>query len=322
MNYLYSFQIFNFYICFSHKGTQLSNNHEINRMNLNSFKSKRHHYIPKFLIKEFSNQDGLLYIYDKQKDSILDNPRSPKSIFFENERNTISLNEKETSSVIEDVFYNKLDNTSSKYIKSLQTSKITTELLSEDNLAHLQFFIINLFWRLPITDFAVNDLIKRAEIISKGVSPELLRTNKGWNKLQRMGLYRETIKQSKLIKNPRKKVYTKFKEFKESHFLIGDYPFIYKNNLSTFTDLTEDDFYIALTSNRILSYSTKPLIEFESLMLFYYNATIINQSKRYVATNNLKLLKESINQFKLMNEKNILHFAKKELFKELFKELR
>ncbi|TQO36717.1 uncharacterized protein DUF4238 [Arenibacter algicola] len=286
-------------------------------MNLNDRPSKRHHYIPKFLIKEFSNEDGLLYVYDKEKDRILEKPRSPKSIFFENERNTITINEKEKSSLIEDVFFKKLDDTSSKYIKELQSSKIVPELLSDDNLAQLQFFMINLFWRLPITDFATKDLIKRAKINSTGIDPETLRNDKGWNKIQRMGFYKETIEQMGQSQTKRDNYYAKIAEFEDDLFLIGDYPFIFKNYLRKFTDLVEDDYCIALSSKRILSSSAKPLVKFTRLLSFNYNATIIEQSKKYVASNNLKLLQASVEFYKKLKEKHLKYFIKNEIFEEL-----
>ena len=286
-------------------------------MNLNDKPSKRHHYIPKFLIKEFSNEEGLLYIYDIEKDRILEKPRSPKSIFFENERNTITINEKEKSSLIEDVFYKKLDDTSSKYIRELQSSRIVPELLSDDNLAQLKFFIINLFWRLPLTDFATKDLIKRAKINSTGVDPETLRNDKGWNKIQRMGLFKETIEQMGQSQTNRKNYYAKIVGFEDDHFIIGDYPFIFKNYLRKFTDLVDDDYCIALSSKRILSSSAKPLVEFTRLMSLNYNATIIEQSKKYVASNNLNLLQAPVEFYKKLKEKHIHYFIKNEIFEEL-----
>ncbi len=284
---------------------------------LNNQFSIRHHYIPIFLIKEFSNKDGLLYIYDKSKDKILDNLRSPKSIFFENERNTVKIDDAKKTSLIEDEFYKKLDDTSAKYIKCLQTSKIVPELLSDDNLAQLQFFIINLFWRLPLTDFAAKDLIKRAEINSIGIDPEELRKDEGWNKIQRMGLYKETIKQMTNSPTKRESIYVKIAEFEEDIFVIGDYPLIFKNQLSKFTDLVEDDYFIALSSKRILSSSLKPLVKLTKRMSLNYNAAIIDQSKKYIASNNLNLLQVSVDFYKVLKEKHIHYFVKNRLFEEL-----
>ncbi len=79
--------------------------------------SSRHHYIPQFLISGFANSDGLLYLYDKHKDKILKKPRPPKSIFFENDRNTLDLSNTTKTSIIEDFLYKEIDDKTSKVIK-------------------------------------------------------------------------------------------------------------------------------------------------------------------------------------------------------------
>ncbi|MEH6763466.1 MAG: DUF4238 domain-containing protein [Aequorivita antarctica] len=277
--------------------------------------SKRHHYIPKFLIKKFCDKGGLLYIYDKKKDIIHSNPRSPKSVLFENHRNTIKI-DNQASSIIEDELFQILDDTSSKYIKELQTSEIKPSLFSDENLVQLQFFVINLFWRIPKTDYVVEDLINRAKITTDGIDPELLRNDVSWRKLKRIELYNETINQmSESITKP-SGYYTKIVEFDEDIFVLGDYPFIFRNYLKKFTDLVEDDFYIALTSKRILSFSTKPMQSFTKSMSLTYNASIINESHNYVVSNNLKMLKGSVEFYKRLKGENHNHIAKFRLFKE------
>ena len=82
--------------------------------------SNRHHYIPKFLINGFKNSVGTLYVYDKQKDEIKRKPRSPKSLFFEEGRNTVHVKDDLYSSIIEDKIYQDHDDISSKVIRKLQ----------------------------------------------------------------------------------------------------------------------------------------------------------------------------------------------------------
>ena len=256
-------------------------------------RSKRHHYISKFLIKEFTDEQGLLYIYDKIKDKFLTNKRSPKSIFFENDRNTIVYDESKKTSLIEDDFFMELDNISAKIITIFQKEKNNKELLNVDNLALLDFFIINLFWRLPLTDFAVKDLIQRAKITSMGIKPDEIKNDLGWNKMLRIGLYQETIEQMKNSPTKRKENYARMTEFEKSLFVIGDYPFLFKNHLGKFTDLVEDDYLIAISSKRIISSSSNKLSNFNINMFLNYNAAIIDQSKQYIASNDLKVLKGS-----------------------------
>ena len=70
--------------------------------------SKRHHYVPQFLIKQFSNEDNLVFVYDKVNDRIVKTPRSTKSIFFEYHRNTIKI-DGQTNDLIEQL-YSSIDN--------------------------------------------------------------------------------------------------------------------------------------------------------------------------------------------------------------------
>ena len=53
--------------------------------------SRRHHYIPQFLIKKFADSDNMLYLYDKEKKTFAKEKRSPKSIFFEMNRNILDF---------------------------------------------------------------------------------------------------------------------------------------------------------------------------------------------------------------------------------------
>ena len=52
----------------------------------------RHHYIPRFLIKNFSDNKNLLWIYNKERNRILKIQQSPKAIVFEWDRNLFDIN--------------------------------------------------------------------------------------------------------------------------------------------------------------------------------------------------------------------------------------
>ena len=127
--------------------------------------SSRHHYIPKFLIDGFKDAKGLLYVFDKKQDKILKDRKAPKGILFERDRNTIVLPQNKKCSIIEDKLYSRIDNDLSKVVKFFQTEPLEKINFTEDNTAQFLFFLITLFWRIPLTDFAINDLISRAIII-------------------------------------------------------------------------------------------------------------------------------------------------------------
>src|SRR4051812_37185254 len=107
------------------------------------YKSSRHHYIPQFLINGFTNNKGLLYVYDKQADKLLSKQRPPKAIFFENDRNTVEIKATLKSSVIEDCLYAEIDNKTSKVIKYYQTEELSKIDFQIEDTAILLFFLIN-----------------------------------------------------------------------------------------------------------------------------------------------------------------------------------
>lgn len=279
------------------------------------YRSSRHHYIPKFLSKGFCNKNGLLYIYDKKKDLILKSPRSPKSIFHEEDRNTVEIDSTTKSSILEDVLFQELDNQSAETVIRLQKLDIKkNKLLLDDEVARLQFFIINLFWRLPTTDYAAYDLMYRASKNEKNKFQNDLINDPSWQKILRSGLYKETIDQDQTEPNKPDEYFAYIAEFEQELFVIGDFPMLYKNRLSKFTDLVRMDFRMALTSNRIFSYSTEPLEKFKKSMFLRYNASIIDQSKQYIACGNLAVLQGSVEFYRILKEEKVEYNIKRELF--------
>jgi hypothetical protein len=62
-------------------------------------KSKKHHYIPRFYLKGFTNRENRYFVYDKQNDKLWQS--SPENSFLENHRNTGIFENPETKEVHE-----------------------------------------------------------------------------------------------------------------------------------------------------------------------------------------------------------------------------
>jgi hypothetical protein len=278
--------------------------------------SRRHHYIPQFLIKGFTDEKGMLYIYDKVNDKILKQVRPPKSIFYEYERNTIEINNFEKSAFLEDIFYKKVDDSSAKTIRSLQTSIINDDFFLDEITNDFQFFIINLFWRLPKTDYAVKDLIERAEIkVNDENINDDIKKDPSFSKLIRAKLFKETFEQFEDQNNRPKGYKIQVSEFKDDLFLIGDYPIIFRNHMSKFTDLMQSEFKMAISSKRIISFSLNSIPSFKHNNFLKYNALIIEQSMFYAASNDIRILRASIEYYKTLKDRSWQYQAKELLFK-------
>src|SRR5574344_618470 len=116
-------------------------------------KSKRHHYIPQFLIKNFTDDDGLLYVYNKQEDRIIGKKQSPKSIFFENDRNTVTFAEKFDLDNLEQL-YSALDGRLAIDVRNVLKNKT----VSPEELVSIALLAIMLKWRTPSSDKEFNIL--------------------------------------------------------------------------------------------------------------------------------------------------------------------
>lgn len=268
--------------------------------------SSRHHYIPQFLINGFTDSNGLLYIYDKQKDVILNKQRSPKSIFFETGRNTVELTNTLKSSILEDYLYRDMDNLTSKTIKYMQTEKLSKIDFDVENTATILFFLISLFWRIPKADYAAEDVLKRSIVDSAIIDLELYKNDPTFQKLNRAGLFEHHI--SEIKKKGRKGTkWINMHQNEKSLYVIGDYPFLFRNESNEFAKFNDSDFLFAVSSQRIYSSTNASLNKFSTVNSYYYNAAVIHQSVNYVACDDLNVLKNSINLYRDLFQKGLIY---------------
>lgn len=271
-------------------------------------KSSKHHYVPEFVIKGFINSSYEVYIYDKQTDEIKSKPRPPKSVFWEKNRNTMT-NGIESSSVIEDEFYKKLDDICAKVLNKFRVEEITKELLNDYNSDVFQFFIINLFWRIPYTDNAVKDLISRAEI-----SPIELKNDLNFLKNERSGLYRHTLDEFGKSTPPQNNYSVKISEFESDTFVLGDNSILFESLPSKFTDLNYLDFMFPISTNRVYISTLNGNNHFNRRSGLEMNTLIIDQSEKYIVSGNKELLHTSVNYYREFKKYNLLADIKNKLF--------
>ena len=157
--------------------------------------SWRHHYIQQFLIKGFLNEKNKVFVFDKEIDAIKTKEQSTKSIFFEENKNTIFFQNGNNSSIIEDFLYLKRDNIFGKLIKELQNSKLSNEkLLNPKKIAEFASFVIDLYWRIPYSD----------DISSKVISNAIKKYNYQINEMDSFYKQYRSILYQFTLKNPNK----------------------------------------------------------------------------------------------------------------------
>lgn len=276
-------------------------------------KSTRHHYIPKFLIEGFKNKDGFLYVFDKEKGKILNKPQPPKSIFFEMKRNTIEVKDGIESSILEDVVYSKMDDRASKLVKTYQNKDLSEITFNAQEYAEFTIFLIVLFWRIPYTDYASEDLMKRSEILSPHIDPEIVRKDPMHIKLERFRLFQHTI--DEMLKGGEwGQVNINIHGLGQDGYIIGDNPILFRRTPRLFSEFSSIDCLVALTSKRIYSSTQDKLVGLKRVNAMIYNAAIIHQSSRYVASGDYDLLANSIKFYQEMQRQGSLEQLKELVF--------
>ena len=123
-------------------------------------KSERHHYIPRFYIKNFCDSKGKIYINDKEDSSNYNNIKIeyPKKIFFKWNRNTFEVNGEE-STVIENI-YRDIENSIAPYLESLVNSRGSgfSQVIDVVILRNLIYLGYLTKWRVPVNDSYVDQL--------------------------------------------------------------------------------------------------------------------------------------------------------------------
>lgn len=121
--------------------------------------SWRHHYVPKFYLKGFTNEDGFFHLFNKEKGEIEPNPKSPESYFFERDRNTFRLPHGELDDFIESSFYKQLDNVSKYAFEKLRNEGIQSINDNAQALSTILLFVNGIFYRIPKYDAFHNNEI-------------------------------------------------------------------------------------------------------------------------------------------------------------------
>lgn len=126
--------------------------------------SVKHHYIPQFFLKGFTNPSGEFFIYDKKQSRVKRKPFYPSTHFFQEHRNSITI-DGETNDAPEQ-FYQLFEERDKHIVKFFQ-EQTGIPVLSAQQMYELQHFLSNLFFRLPALDSIYQRYIEESNIIGQ-----------------------------------------------------------------------------------------------------------------------------------------------------------
>ncbi|MBB1308574.1 DUF4238 domain-containing protein [Pseudoalteromonas sp. SR41-8] len=121
--------------------------------------SKKHHFIPQFYIKGFSDQNSDVFLFNKEYKTIGKSPKKPSQIFYEHDLYTLNQSG-ETSLLIEDS-YGQLENMFAKVVLKLEecSNESLSELLNMKEFSNFLIMMMSVqYWRNPNQTIKANIL--------------------------------------------------------------------------------------------------------------------------------------------------------------------
>lgn len=281
--------------------------------------SHRHHYIPKYFIDGFTNGENLLWVYDKQKDTILKKPRPSGSLFYEEYRNSVDFGAEQPLPIFEEG-YSVLDNLLPAAIRLLISETNKENDIFIELVAHLNVLVIDLFWRNINTDFYF-DLLFDYSMLSitvnnqKLTKPDIkqLQDQPGFKQLVRMNLAKTALKHA-TQKDQDKQFTAELIVFPMDQLCLGDMPFLFKSAPIEDNDLINLPALIPVSKRKLLIRNVKQPKAFTLKETQYLNAILIDESSKYICGANKVILASAVNVYKTISSLNMLDEVKKMIF--------
>lgn len=265
--------------------------------------TKRHHFIPIFYLKQFTNDDGFFYIYDIKRNKFKNRGRkfAPSTQFYEHHGNTTFLG-LESSDFLEHS-YTSFDNRIAGIYKKIVGKAVGKEYtLEPGEWALLQYFVSIMYWRNPSTKPLVDELIKNATSINDLKLKVKDSQTKQSVDLQSELQYLEKIKnepdfykfyRSMLPGLTYPEIFKKENDF--AHIfpfplslpkLVSDNPIIYRNPGKKSIHI--DELIFPLTPSQILIRNKYNGLIIHSAVRIFIDMMLVMQAKEYVSSSDLK----------------------------------
>jgi hypothetical protein len=265
--------------------------------------TKRHHFIPIFYLKQFTNDNGFFYIYDVKKNRFKNGGKkfAPSTQFYEHYGNT-TFHGLESSDFIEHS-YTRFDNRIAGIYKKVVYEAADQEYtLQPAEWALLQYFVSIMYWRNPSTKPLVDDLIKNATSIRDLKLKVMDSTTNQPADLRGELQYLEKLKnepdfykfyRSMLPGLTYPEIFEKDNDF--AHIfpfplglpkLVSDNPIIYRHPGKR--SIHTDEFIFPLTPSQILIRSKYKSLIIHSAVRIFIDMMLVMQAKEYVSSTDLK----------------------------------
>lgn len=244
--------------------------------------SRKHHILPEFYLKGFTNEKEQLAIFKAKERRIKKGWHSPSSHFFVNDRNTVQFN-----GIMLDVpeqAFSMLDGRMALIFKKIQECHGVPKL-SVHEMTGIYYFLSNLFWRSPDADGQFEKAVNIQAVRSLFSSPVMsdkdlinfIRPMAGTWCVEQSGT--QNFKDWKIVYNP------------NGAFVCSDRPFMARVK----KDIFGSDFIVPLTKHHLLIKCACSFTHIPAQFLLFVQCLLIQQAREYCAAADKQLFEAMLN---------------------------
>lgn len=286
--------------------------------------SWRHHYLPEFYLKGFTNVEGKFKIFDVTRQTFIRDGKdfSTGSYFFEEDGNTV-VTDKGEDDFIETRFA-EVDNRIAELFNKVRSAMPGTRFgLTEEDMPALQHFLSVLFWRLPSNYDQIKKLITERELHEFGLliktkdTGEVVRDEDLENNIRRDPNFFKALKLllpyltfKRLLECTTPLTIQSFPE--QLPAICSDNPIIFR---SSTPDIYFDDVILPLTHTQVFIRGNKVNDQITGDIKVLIDQIILKQANKYVSCTDMKY----VNMLNELNKKpgRTIEVLKDHLFRTL-----
>jgi len=292
--------------------------------------SKKHHYLPRYYLKGFTNDGGSFFVYDKNTNKIFET--NPDASFFQNDLNTVEFPNGEMSDFLEGA-YTEIENQSWNSLDNIRNStrKISIQPLDRMNLF---LFLLFLHWRLPGNIAFIDKLsgsffngendLDFFNIFSKSSGPvpeeikEAIRSSSAFKKAAKVVVpFAPFYKDKDWLKNVANWRFL-YSGDGNNWFIVGDNPIITHGDKDHDPVNCLKEFIFPVSGKVILINADRaPQRMLPGEFVIEYGAAILERAQRFVACPNKEFLETLVKYYKVHVELGKTNIIINELFKML-----
>lgn len=270
--------------------------------------SWRHHYLPVFYLKGFTNESNRFKIFNVKKGDFVKNKKefSPESYFFEKDSNTITF-DNQSDDILETKFYSNFDNKIARLFETINSSNKSDRYgISEKEMPMINHFVSMMYWRLPSKQLELERYIEKHSLKELGLKivnkdktenyslGEDFKNNPNFQKGYKY--YNSLLDSIRGINCDTP--YTIIETHKELPSLCSDNPILFEKK--EYPKVYEDDYIIPLTGNKLFIKSKK-FKNFPHSLKILVDTLIFKQAEKYVCCTNEKYIEVLIDNFEKKN---------------------